>query len=387
MRTSADEVSIHALSPESTFRASSARASEASASTAASASDERTHQYPAPKDRCLLSIVPPEVEEIVSNGGATTRRGGSTGNRRARARSRGHRCPVSGHGLLFVQRQARLGPGAQPPDVAVPERDEGGHDEGRGLSVVSARWLYCERRSGACGGRARSPRLPARRSRDKPPRGHHTRAGADSAGDRRAAAAAGGPRRDRSPRPYRAAPPPPRTATPAPDPPPRVLRRSARRSAAPGHARRPKGARAPGGRARDPRRWPARAAARARSPPGGGRAPRRRGSAVPCAAPRAAASRPRPDAPPTRTRSCRRVRAPASSRRSRPARRARSRAAARRAARWPRSVPGAGAPAPWWSRTPPTPSTRRAGRRAPRRRATDVAPPPRYHLAEEKIGV
>src|SRR6266403_879556 len=59
MRTSADEVSIHALSPESTFRASSARASEASASTAASASDERTHQYPAPKDRCLLSIVPP----------------------------------------------------------------------------------------------------------------------------------------------------------------------------------------------------------------------------------------------------------------------------------------------------------------------------------------
>src|SRR5438046_4507294 len=79
MRTSADEVSIHALSPESTFRASSACASEASASTAASASDERTHQYPAPKDRCLLSIVPPEVEEIVSNGGATTRRGGSTG--------------------------------------------------------------------------------------------------------------------------------------------------------------------------------------------------------------------------------------------------------------------------------------------------------------------
>src|SRR5437762_14121280 len=112
MRTSADEVSIHALSPESTFRASSACASEASASTAASASDERTHQYPAPKDRCLLSIVPPEVEEIVSNGGATTRRGGSTGNRRARARNRGHRCPVSGHSLLFVQRQARLGAGA-----------------------------------------------------------------------------------------------------------------------------------------------------------------------------------------------------------------------------------------------------------------------------------
>src|SRR5439155_899498 len=83
------------------------------------------------------------------------------------------------------------------------------------------------------------------------------RAGADSAGDRRAAAAAGGPRRDRSPRPYRAAPPPPRTSTPASDPPPRVLRRSARRSAAPGHAPLPKGARAPGGRARDPRRWPA----------------------------------------------------------------------------------------------------------------------------------
>src|SRR5882724_11525532 len=60
MRTSADEVSIHAVSPESTFRASSACASEASASTStsASASDERTHQYPAAKDRCLLSIVP-----------------------------------------------------------------------------------------------------------------------------------------------------------------------------------------------------------------------------------------------------------------------------------------------------------------------------------------
>src|SRR5437762_11518037 len=63
MRTSADEVSIHALSPESTFRASSACASEASASTAASASDERTHQYPAAKDRCLLSIVPPVLRE------------------------------------------------------------------------------------------------------------------------------------------------------------------------------------------------------------------------------------------------------------------------------------------------------------------------------------
>src|SRR2546427_8735233 len=66
MRTSADEVSIHAVSPESTFRASSACASEASASTAASASDERTHQYPAAKDRCLLSIVPPVLcEEAV----------------------------------------------------------------------------------------------------------------------------------------------------------------------------------------------------------------------------------------------------------------------------------------------------------------------------------
>src|SRR5216110_114533 len=124
MRTSADEVSIHALSPESTFRASSA-----------CASGVRTHQYPAPKDRCLLSIVPPEVEEIVSNGGATTRRGGSTGKGRARARNGGHRCPVSGHGLLFVQRQARLGAGAQPPEVvAVPERDAGGHDEHCGLA-------------------------------------------------------------------------------------------------------------------------------------------------------------------------------------------------------------------------------------------------------------
>src|SRR2546427_9972413 len=66
MRTSADEVSIHALSPESTFAASSACPSEASASTAASASDERTHQYPAAKDRCLLSIVPPvRCEEMV----------------------------------------------------------------------------------------------------------------------------------------------------------------------------------------------------------------------------------------------------------------------------------------------------------------------------------
>src|SRR5207249_6644915 len=66
MRTSADEVSIHAVSPESTFRASSACASEASASAAASASDERTHQYPAAKDRCLLSIVPPvRCEETV----------------------------------------------------------------------------------------------------------------------------------------------------------------------------------------------------------------------------------------------------------------------------------------------------------------------------------
>src|SRR6266404_6114640 len=133
MRTSADEVSIHALSPESTFATSSARASEASASTAASASVERTHQYPVPKDRCLLSIVPPRSKKSMSNGGATTRRRGSTGYRRARARNQGHRCPVSGHSLLFVQRQPRLGAGAQPPEVvAVPERDEGGHDEGRG---------------------------------------------------------------------------------------------------------------------------------------------------------------------------------------------------------------------------------------------------------------
>src|SRR5436190_22440899 len=66
MRTSADEVSIHALSPESTFAASSACPSEASASTTASASDERTHQYPAAKDRCLLSIGAPfEIEETV----------------------------------------------------------------------------------------------------------------------------------------------------------------------------------------------------------------------------------------------------------------------------------------------------------------------------------
>src|SRR5438874_447405 len=67
--------------------------------------------------------------------------------------------------------------------------------------------------------------------------------------------------------------------------------------------------------------------------------------------------------------------------RHRPERRARSRAAARRAARWPRSVPGAGAPAPWWLRTPPAPPTRRAARQAPRRRATDVAPAPRLPLA------
>src|SRR5712692_7410150 len=122
MRTSADEVSIQAVSPESTFAACSARASEASASTLASARDERTHHHPAPKDRCLLSMVPPRSKKSMSNGGATTRRRGSTGNRRARARNRGYRRPVSGHGLLFVQRQARLGAGAQPPEVvAVPE--------------------------------------------------------------------------------------------------------------------------------------------------------------------------------------------------------------------------------------------------------------------------
>src|SRR5437899_3699822 len=35
-------------------------------------------------------------------------------------------------------------------------------------SVLSARWLYCERRSGACGGRARSSLLPAAAARDAP---------------------------------------------------------------------------------------------------------------------------------------------------------------------------------------------------------------------------
>src|SRR5207247_6041449 len=34
--------------------------------------------------------------------------------------------------------------------------------------VVSARWLYCERRSGACGGRARSSLFPAAAARDAP---------------------------------------------------------------------------------------------------------------------------------------------------------------------------------------------------------------------------
>src|SRR3989442_12908894 len=65
MRTSADEVSIHAVSPESIFAASSARATAARASTAANASEVQAHQYPAPNDRCLLSIFPPELEEMV----------------------------------------------------------------------------------------------------------------------------------------------------------------------------------------------------------------------------------------------------------------------------------------------------------------------------------
>src|SRR5438034_4576268 len=66
MRTSAAEVSIHAVSPESIFAASSAHATEPSASTAANASDARTHHHLTPKDRCLLSISPPrELEETV----------------------------------------------------------------------------------------------------------------------------------------------------------------------------------------------------------------------------------------------------------------------------------------------------------------------------------
>src|SRR5213593_2964653 len=159
MRTSADEVSIHALSPESTFAASSACPSEARASTAATASDERTHQYPAAKDRCLLSIVPPcEIQRSwSSNGGATTRCRGSIGNRRVRARRQEEGCLVSRRRPLFVQHW-ELDAGAQPPEgVAVPERDVGG--------------------------------------------GVAPRAGADSAGDRRAGVAADGPRKGRSPCP------------------------------------------------------------------------------------------------------------------------------------------------------------------------------------------
>src|SRR5882724_9510993 len=126
MRTSADEVSIHAVSPESTFRASSACASEASASTAASASDERTHQYPAAKDRRLLSIVPPvRWKKRLSNGGATTCGKGSTGNRRVRARRPVVGCPVSRRRLLFVQRQGEVGPRSRRKR----ERDEGGRQD------------------------------------------------------------------------------------------------------------------------------------------------------------------------------------------------------------------------------------------------------------------
>src|SRR5436189_2732385 len=112
MRTSADEVSIHAVSPESTFRASSACASEASASTAASASDERTHQYPAAKDRCLLSIVPPvRCEETVEQWWCHDLRQG-VNREPPRARRREVGCPVSRRRLLLVQQRARRGAGA-----------------------------------------------------------------------------------------------------------------------------------------------------------------------------------------------------------------------------------------------------------------------------------
>src|SRR5207253_2071920 len=153
----------------------------------------------------------------------------------------------------------------------------------------------------------------------------------DSAGDRRGGAAAAGLRRGRSRRPRRRAPSPPTATSPVLDPPTRVLRRSARRSAAPGPAPRPRAARAPGGRPRHPPRSRAAAAPRARSPLGGGQAARRRRSAA------------------------------------------------------PRSALGGGGPPPWWSQSPRAPALRRARRRAPRRRATDVAPAPAVCLAPERL--
>src|SRR5438034_6405867 len=153
MRTSADEVSIHAVSPESTFVASSACASEASASTAASASDERTHQYPAAKDRCLLSIVPPvRCKETVEQWWCHDLRqgvnreppGASAAGKRSAARFPGAACfsCSTGRGAAPAPSRRKL--------PQRPERDEGGRD-----------------------GCLAQPR-----------------AGADSAGDRRAGAAA-----------------------------------------------------------------------------------------------------------------------------------------------------------------------------------------------------
>src|SRR5438034_7194952 len=131
MRTSADEVSIHAVSPESTFRASSACASEASASTAASASDERTHQYPAAKDRCLLSMVPPvRCEETVEQWWCHDLRQGvnrepprARGGERSAAQFPGAACFLcsSGRGAVPARSRRKL--------PRRPERDEGGRDE------------------------------------------------------------------------------------------------------------------------------------------------------------------------------------------------------------------------------------------------------------------
>src|SRR5439155_865325 len=44
-----------------------------------------------------------------------------------------------------------------------------------------------------------------------------------------------------------------------------------------------------------------------------------------------------------------------------------------------------GGPPPWWSQFPRAPALRRARRRAPRRRATDVAPAPAVCLAPERL--
>src|SRR5438876_2841644 len=132
MRTSADEVSIHAVSPESTFAASSACASEASTSTAASASDERTHQYPAATDRCLLSIVPPvRCEETVEQrwchdlrqGVNREPRGGSAAGKRSAAQFPGAAC------FLRSTRRGAAPARSRRKLPRCPERDEGGRDD------------------------------------------------------------------------------------------------------------------------------------------------------------------------------------------------------------------------------------------------------------------